>query len=67
MEVGVPTSSEGGKVKAGDLSPVLRPQLVDRLAHDFRRTAVRNLVRAGVPESHILRSLGLSVKTLASV
>ena len=29
---------------------VVRPALLERIPHDFRRTAVRNLVRAGVPE-----------------
>ena len=35
---------------------VVRPGLVGRIPHDFRRSAVRNLVRAGVPE-HVAMQL----------
>ena len=35
----------------GALRAVVRPQLLGRVPHDFRRTAVRNLERAGVSRS----------------
>ncbi|HEY2805227.1 MAG TPA: tyrosine-type recombinase/integrase [Gemmatimonadales bacterium] len=35
---------------------VVRPQLLGRIVHDFRRSAVRNLVRAGVSE-HVAMQL----------
>ncbi len=37
---------------------VVRPGLRDRILHDFRRTAVRNLVRAGVSEQIAMRLTG---------
>jgi integrase len=43
-------------VRHGTLERVVRPALIGRVPHDFRRSAVRNLVRAGVPE-HIAMKL----------
>ena len=43
-------------VRRGELEQVVRPALLGRVPHDLRRSAVRNLVRAGVPE-HIAMKL----------
>jgi integrase len=45
-------------VKRDGLEIVVRPRLVDRTPHDFRRTEARNLIRAGVPQHVVMQLCG---------
>jgi len=45
-------------VKRGGLETVVRPRLLGRTPHDFRRTAARNLIRAGVPQHVVMQLCG---------
>jgi integrase len=49
-------AATGGK--KGPVAEVVRPRVLGRIAHDFRRTAVRNLVRSGVDELTAMRITG---------
>jgi integrase len=40
------------------LEVVVRPHLLERMPHDFRRTAARNLIRAGVPQHVVMQLCG---------
>jgi integrase len=51
-------SKRAAVVKRDGLESVVRPRLLGRTPHDFRRTAARNLIRAGVPQHVVMQLCG---------
>ena len=50
--------AEGNPVKRNGKPVIVRPQLLGRIPHDFRRSACRRLIQNGIPEQIAMRLTG---------
>jgi integrase len=50
--------TEGNPVKRNGKAVFVRPQLLGRIPHDFRRSACRRLIQNGIPEQIAMRLTG---------